>query len=713
MKAKQIKSGFLRQSILCRLFCLGLILLCPTFSFCLFPANLSRLGAVVRTDTLPNVFSGNHSDLNRLRLKLDAARLFNENQLPETKEVWKTYREKLISEIIRRTGMVINHELPLNLKETAKIQLNGYSIRNVFFQTRPGVYVTANLYIPDGEGKFPGVLVMMGHSLFGRLEDRYQSVGHTLALNGYVALCLDPWGAGERTTLHGVFEDHGDENNLGSSLMNIGEPLIGIEISDNIRGVDLLCTLPSVDPKNIGATGSSGGGNQTIWLTALDNRVKAAVPVVSAGTFESYIMGTPCICEVLPGGLNLTEEAEILSLVAPRAIKMCNHQKDNNQAFQPSEMIRSFKNAKPIFEMYGTGNKISFQIFDLTHGYFPEDRQAMLGWFDLHLKNKGDGTFKKEIPFEILPKERLMVFPQGERDAQVIGTERYCKLKGEELRLDFLGSKVFDVEKKRHELKGILGIVNKPSISSVQEFSTRKGWSRIALETSDNKLIPVLLRLPSGKAGEFTLVCNQEGKQKISASLLDSLISTGQGIAIVDLSGTGEAFVNPNSTDKNRNILILSRSLLWFGKTLIGEWVNELELVSDFLQSKYHAVQIGVDANKEVGVAALIFGALEERAISLSLRETPVSYLFDNRENIDFFSVAINIPGFLRWGDISLAVALSGGTTTFIDPVTMSGRRITGGELEKCRSEFKNIRKASKGQGNTLFIEPGQNRQPD
>ena len=157
----------------------------------------------------------------------------------------------------------------------------------------------------------------------------------------------------------------------------------------------------------------------------------------------------------------------------------------------------------------------------------------------------------------------------------------------------------------------------------------------------------------------------------------------------------------------------MSRSLLWFGKTLIGEWVNELELVSDFLQSKYHAVQIGVDANKEVGVAALIFGALEERAISLSLRETPVSYLFDNRENIDFFSVAINIPGFLRWGDISLAVALSGGTTTFIDPVTMSGRRITGGELEKCRSEFKNIRKASKGQGNTLFIEPGQNRQPD
>jgi len=713
VKAKQVKSGYQIQPILHRLLWLWFTLLYPTCSFCVFPPSFSHVGAAERTDTLPNVFSDNHSDLTSLRLKLDAARLFNENQLPKTKIEWIIYREKLISEIIRRTGVVMNHKIPLNLKETAKIQLNGYSIRNIFFQTRPGVYVTANLYIPDGKGKFPGVIVMMGHSLFGRLEDRYQSVGHTLALNGYVALCLDPWGAGERTTIHGVFEDHGDENNLGSSLMNIGEPLMGIETSDNVRGVDLLCSFPYVDDQNIGATGSSGGGNQTMWLTALDNRVKAAVPVVSAGTFESYIMGTPCICEVLPGGLNLTEEAGILSLVAPRAIKLCNHQKDNNQAFQPSEMIRSFKNARPIFEMYGAGNKISYQVFDLTHGYFPEDRQAMLGWFDLHLKGIGNGTPGKEIPFELLPKERLMVFPKGERDTQVVGTESYCKLKGKELKDDFLGSMVFDVERKRDGLREILGIGNKISVKSFHEFSDLKGWSRIALETSDNKLIPVLLRLPSGKGLEFKIVCNPDGKQNIPGRLLDSLISRGQGIAIVDLSGTGEVNLKPDSTEKKRNLLILSRSLLWFGKTLIGEWVNELDLVSDFLQSQYHAVKVGVDANKEAGIAALILVALEKKPIDLNLRETPVSYLFDNRENIDFFSVAVNIPGFLRWGDISLAAAMSRGTICFIDPVTMSGRKIAGAELEKWRLEFKNIRTVSKGEGNALFVESGQNRLPE
>lgn len=713
MKAQPVKSGSQIQPILHRLFWLGFILLYPAFSFRVFPPCSCQAGTDERTDTLPDVFPVNHSDLNSLRLKLDAARLFNENQLPDTKAEWIIHREKLISEIIRRTGVVINHELPLNLKETGRIQLNGYSIRNVFFQTRPGVYATANLYIPDGKGIFPGVIVMMGHSSFGRLEDNYQSVGHTLALNGYVALCMDPWGAGERTTIHGVFEDHGDENNLGSSLMNIGEPLMGIEISDNLRGVDLLCSLPYVDDRNLGATGSSGGGNQTMWLAALDTRVKAAVPVVSAGTFESYIMGTPCICEVLPGGLNLTEEAGILSLVAPRAIKMCNHQKDNNQAFRPSEMIRSYSNARSVFKMVEAQNNISYQLFDLTHGYFPEDRQAMLGWFDLHLKNRGEGAPKSEIPFELLPKEKLMVFPKGERDARVIGTVNYCKLKGKELRDDFLGSKCIDAERKRAGLKEILGIRNKRSIRSYHEFFKQKGWSRISLETSDNRLIPVLLRLPSGKGEKFTIVCNPDGKQKIPAKLLDSLISRGQGIAVIDLSGTGEVNVKPNSTDKNRNLLILSRSLLWFGKTLIGEWVNELELVSDFLQSSYHAVKIGVDAYREAGVAALFLAALEKKPIDLNLRETPVSYLFDKRENIDFFSVGINVPGMLRWGDISLVAAMSRGTISFIDPVTMSGRKITGAELDKYRLEFENIRTVSKGEGNTLIIESDKNRQAD
>lgn len=191
--------------------------------------------------------------------------------------------------------------------------------------------------------------------------------------------------------------DHGDGNNLGSHLMNIGETLIGIEISDNIRGVDLLCSLPYVDQRKVGATGASGGGNQTMWLAAMDDRVKAAVPVVSVGTFSSYIMGTPCICEVMIDALTFTEEAGILALIAPRALKMCNHKKESNAAFKPSEMLRSYNNAKPVFKMLGVENNINYEVFDLSHGYMAEDREAMLGWFDLHLKGIGTGALKKKF----------------------------------------------------------------------------------------------------------------------------------------------------------------------------------------------------------------------------------------------------------------------------------------------------------------------------
>ncbi|MCW3106716.1 MAG: hypothetical protein JWQ09_1222, partial [Segetibacter sp.] len=340
----------------------------------------------VKSGSLPNVFNETHGNLIESKLRQEAVLKFPLYQIPGTKKEWETYRVGLKKEIIKKTGALVNQKLPLNLRETGTIQMKDYTIKNITFQTRPGIYATANLYIPNGSGKFPGVIVMMGHSTNGRLYDKYQAVGITLALNGYVSLCIDPWGSGERTTIHGVFEDHGDENNLGAAFMNIGESLMGMLLTDNIRGVDLLTSLPYVDPKNIGATGSSGGGNQTMWLTAMDERIKAAVPVVSAGTFESYIMGTPCFCEVLVDGLTFTEEAGVLSLVAPRAIKMCNHNKDANQAFNPREMLRSYKNAKPVFEMLAAENNIAYQTFDLPHGYFAEDRETMLGWFNLHLK---------------------------------------------------------------------------------------------------------------------------------------------------------------------------------------------------------------------------------------------------------------------------------------------------------------------------------------
>lgn len=652
------------------------------------------------TDSLPTVLTKHHADLVESNLRLEAVLKFGEHQLPNNLKDWEKYRVQLKNEIMQKAGVVIDHKLPLNIKETGTNQMNGYAIKNIAFQTRMGVYATANLYIPEGKGSFPGVVVMCGHSTNGRLYDNYQSVGHTLALNGYVALVVDPWGAGERTTTHGAFEYHGA--NLGASLMNIGESLMGMQISDNIRGVDLLCSLPYVDFLNIGATGASGGGNQTMWLSAVDERIKAAVPVVSVGSFESYVMRTNCICELLIDGLTFTEEAGVLALA--RAIMPFNHQKDSNPTFFPSEMLRSYYNAKPVFMLSGAEDNLLYRVFDLTHGYHPEDRQAMLGWFDLKLKGVGTGISKKELPFSLVTAEKLMTFTKGKRDSGVISTCEYCKRRGNELRTVFLNAKSINLDQKKKELREILRINEKSELKIAHQYPTKCGWDRFALETSDDKLIPVLHLTPVNKSLGYLILCNPEGKNSIAPSLIDELKKKGFGVVIVDLSGTGEVTSTSSlSDDKIGKLHTLSRAELWLGKTVLGEWVKELDVVTQFLYSKYKAQKVSIEGSKEAGLAGLFLSVVKGNVDNIILIDAPISYLFDNRESVDFFSMGIHLPDFLNWGDVSLAAALSGKNITFINPVTMSGQKISGTRLGEFQTEFETVRNVCMQPGRTFF----------
>ena len=650
-------------------------------------------------DSLPSVLTKNHADLIESRLRNQALLKFGTHQLPDNLKDWEKYRDQLRNRIIDKTGLVLNPKLPLNMKETGSIIMQGYVIRNISFQTRPGVYATANLYIPEGKGPFPGVVLMCGHSNNGRFYDKYQSVGHTLALNGYVALAVDPWGAGERTTTHGLSEYHGA--NLGASLMNIGESLMGVQISDNIRAVDLLNTLPYVDSEKIGATGASGGGNQAMWLAAMDERVKAAVPVVSVGTFESYVMRSNCICELLIDGLTFTEEAGVLAL--SKAIMPSNHLRDA-PSFLPKEMVRSYENAKPIFKMLGAENNISNNIFDLTHGYHTEDRKAMLGWFDLHLKGIGTGTAKNEQPFELVPEEKLMTFISGQRDKEVMNTSSYCLLRGNDLRSAYLRKDIFDSEVKRNELVNILRINERSALKEVHQYTSLRGWDRFALETTDGKLIPILHHAPVNSSLGYMLISNPGGKNAISAELINEIKKKGQGLVIVDLSGTGEVSSSKeNAGNKSMVLHTQSRSELWLGKTILGEWVKELSVVTGFLKSSYKARTVSLDGSKESGLAGLFLAATGGDVNDIILRDAPLSYLFDSRGSVDFFSMGIHLPGFLNWGDISLAAALSGKNIRVINPLTMSGEKISGEELKSYQEEFKKIRRISNQRGETIF----------
>ena len=678
---------------------ISLFILIQTTAF----SKVARVLNIGLQDSLPTVLATAHADILGSSLKQKAQLKYATHQLPEGLEDWERQKIQILRQATLNSGLEGDHDLPLDMRETGTVQMDGYSVKNIYFQTQPGVYATANLFVPAGEGPFPAVINMHGHWSEGKAAESVQAVGHSLAKNGYVCLSMDAFGAGERTTNHMDFEYHG--SNLGASLMNIGETLLGVQVVDNMRAVDLLSTLSFVDAENIGATGASGGGNQTLWFAAIDDRVKAAMPVVSVGTFESAVMGSNCVCELMPGGLTFSESSGILALYAPRALKMCNHKKDSNPTFYPSEMLRSYHNAKPIFQEYEAAEKIDFELFDLTHGYWPEDREAMLGWFDLYLKGKGDGSSRKEIPFEVLPTEKLMVFPEGQRDPRVLGIAEYCRRNGLKLRKDYLNQTSFDKKQLTEDLKTLLKIEDFSEIDQVNTFSPMDGWERIALKTTDQLLIPLLIRKPSNAALGYVILASAQGKQEIAQDRIDEITGKGLGVAIVDLSGTGEAASHKDQmTTRLTPFHTLARARLWLGETMLGQWVEELGLVTRFIKENYDPKNLTFEGDKEAGLAGLFLAALDKGGFSsLTLRNTPVSYLFDNREGVDYFSMAIHLPGLLQWGDVSLAAGLSGQSINFVNPVTMSGESISPAKEKELQSEFAVIRSFLSEGGSSKF----------
>src|SRR5262245_45816918 len=245
---------------------------------------------------------------------------------------------------------------PLEPKTLGSLKRAGYRIEKVVFQSRPGVWVTANAYVPEAAGKRPAVLVVHGHWAGARRDPVVQARCLGLVRLGFFVLAVDAFGSGERYhepargTYHGAL--------YGSALWPAGLTLLGVQVYDNRRAVDYLLTRPEVDGSKLGITGASGGGNQSMYAGALDERLAAVVPVCSVGTYRAYLRAACCVCEVLPGALRFTEEGDVLGLVAPRALLVINATKDAFQ-FSVGEAKKSLERAKAIFKLYGKDDLVA------------------------------------------------------------------------------------------------------------------------------------------------------------------------------------------------------------------------------------------------------------------------------------------------------------------------------------------------------------------
>ncbi|MBQ6474515.1 MAG: acetylxylan esterase [Victivallales bacterium] len=622
-------------------------------------------------------------------LRREASKMARLSQLdpPETAAALKRFQKRLRSQLWEKLGVTYTPGLPLEVEEHGVIPQKGFSIHKITYQGRPGIHVTALLYVPDGDGPFPAVIHPHGHHAEGKMGDRQQNMSMALAENGYVVLAPDCFGVYERAVQYREREYHGGF--LGSSLFNLGESLMGAQLVDNMRGVDLLASLPYVQKDRIGATGASGGGNQTMWLTAMDTRIRAAMPVVSVGSFESYVTGVNCVCELLPDGMTLTEEAGVLALIAPRPLRIGNALYDVNPTFGVADMLRTYHQVEKVYWNLGVADNLAYTVADHVHGMQPQQRQAVLGWFACHLKGEGQGRPRPAPPAKMLSFDELAMFPSHEaRPAKVRTIADHCILRGKELHDALLARQSIVASDARKGLAKVLRLRPQPTNPTLKRYADVDGVQRYALEVGDH-LIPILVATGKRPA-KVAIVLHANGKSAVPQEKLEELLASHSLVVLADLFGTGETAQPNQILGMNHQYF---RQLLWIGRSLPGEWVFDILALTRMIRRR-HGVSPDVFAYQEAGACA-VFAAALDKGLVVEAIDSPASLRF-RRDSIpsfrgnafatrmagNLYTPMMALPGFLPWGDVSLAAALAGGKAKvrFTSPRGYDGTPYTSAE---------------------------------
>jgi dienelactone hydrolase len=274
---------------------------------------------------------------------------------------------------------------PLNATVTGKLEYPGYVVEKLHFQSRPGLYVTANLYRPEpAQGKYPAILYQCGHSYEKRDGNKtaYQDHGIWFATHGYVALVTDSLQLGEIAAIH-----HGTYREQRWWWHSAGYVPSGVECWNAIRALDYLCSRPDVDPERLGATGISGGGSATMWISAADERIKAAAPVSGMADLGYYVgedgVNGHCDCMFLYNQARWNWTT-IPALICPRPLLFVNS--DNDTIFPMSANERIIARLERIYSRFGASDKVDAMVSVGGHAYRTDLRRAIFEFFNRHLK---------------------------------------------------------------------------------------------------------------------------------------------------------------------------------------------------------------------------------------------------------------------------------------------------------------------------------------
>lgn len=342
-----------------------------------------------------------------------SARALPDFRTPESFESWRKDRQRKFHEMLGIDVYLAQERTPLQMTITGSVDCGTHRIDKLHFQSLPGLYVTANLYVPNGLKELaPGVLYLCGHH--ARQKVHYQDHARRFAQERFVTLVLDTIQLGEERGVH-----HGTYSQGRFDWVSAGYTPAAAEVWNAIRGLDVLSGLDEVNPDRLGVTGHSGGGSISWWLTCADDRIKAMASSSGTGDLASHLcdrtLDYHCDCN-FPNNPDGWSSVESYALAAPRPVLIVAP--DRDRVFRIQSVRHVYERLKELYRKLGHENKLDLCAFRAQHMYTPESRKRILSWFLTHLAEK-DATPESvdDVDGITLEEEQLLVY-NGKPPAQ-------------------------------------------------------------------------------------------------------------------------------------------------------------------------------------------------------------------------------------------------------------------------------------------------------
>jgi cephalosporin-C deacetylase-like acetyl esterase len=566
------------------------------------------------------------------RARLRAAAL-RENQAwhkVQTRADWEAFRDARLRALRASLGQFPPAPGDVKVRVTRKLSGQGYRIENLVFESRPGLLVTANLYLPaDPPRSVPGVVIVPSHHN-PKTQGELQDMGRTWARQGCAVLVPDMLGHGERRqhpfadagSYPGPFkvgrQDYYFRYNTGVQLQLVGESLMGWMAWDLMRGLDVLLTVPGIDRDRILLIGSvAGGGDPAAVTAALDPRVTAVAPFNFGGSQPDYAIPANAERDFYYFGVPSWESTRSLRLgardgfaqwvivaaAAPRALLLC-HEFAWDRDRDPT-----WPRLQKVFALYGAADRLAEM-----HG-----KGSVRGSPPTSTHCNNVGPYHRGQMYPAL--RRLLNFPVPEKELvgqRLPAADLACLtpdvVKGlrprhvHELAAD-LGEKQVAAarrrlaglrpEERRQRLRqdwarllGDLEPRGDPKVTvQVKQRLRQVTAERLLLEPEPGILVPVVLLLPPPQAGSrppVVVAVSQEGKQaflKERAEAVSALLAGGAAVCLPDLRGTGETRL-AGGRRYNSSATSHSAAELLLGQTLLGSRLRDLRSLLRYLRTR-------------------------------------------------------------------------------------------------------------------------------